>query len=466
MKSTLKFGIFALALAASVTSCKKDDPVDQPVDNSTVFTESTLKDEDGNVVETILTVDDRGEGIGTRTLTKDKTWVLDGFVFVNSGQTLTIEAGTVIKGKSGQGENASALIVARGGKIEANGTATMPIVMTAEADKIRQKADGTGFENGGNLNPTTSGLWGGLIILGNADVTSATTERAIEGIPTSEKRGLYGGNDDNDNSGTVKYVSIRHGGTDIGAGNEINGITLGGVGAGTTIENIEIIANADDGIEFFGGNVNVKYLLVTNAGDDAIDYDEGYKGMVQFAFVYNPGDRGGEHDGGPSDCEDCMPYATPVFANITSINTNNSGRAITFRDNAGGEYWNSIFQGYSKAIDIEDLNSGEDSEARFQAGDLKLNNNIHWNMASNDAANQIITSGDITGTDLLGGTSGNQVIDPMLNNGVIGIGDAAVWPAGLPAFFQQVNYKGAFDPAAGSRWIDGWTATDVFSVIQ
>ena len=147
---------------------------------------------------------------------------LDGFVFVNDGDTLTIEAGTVIKGAPGTQADASALIVARGAYIVAEGTAEEPIIMTFEGDPLD-----------GSIPYTTKGQWGGLILLGSAKLNSVPGESAIEGIPTSEARGLYGGDNDEDNSGVLKYISVRHGGTDIGAGNEINGLTFGGVGSGT-----------------------------------------------------------------------------------------------------------------------------------------------------------------------------------------------------------------------------------------
>ncbi|NNF01137.1 MAG: hypothetical protein HKN22_00490, partial [Bacteroidia bacterium] len=385
--------------------------------------------------------------------------ILDGGVFVNSGQVLTIEQGTTIKGKSGQGEEASAFIVARGAKINAVGTASEPIIFTSESD------------NGSNLPATARGLWGGVIILGNATLNSATGETAIEGIPTSETRGLYGGNNDNDNSGTLKYVSIRHGGTDIGAGNEINGLTLGGVGSGTIIEYIEIVANNDDGIEFFGGTVNTKYLISAFCGDDAIDYDEGYRGKNQFAFVLqdpSKGDRGGEHDGG-TDPEDGNPYATPTFYNATFMGRGESAgtRAITFRDNAGGKYVNSIFMNYGKGVDVEDLASGEDSKARLDAGDLQYRDNIHWNIASNDPAQQVLSS---TGDDLLThpNVTGNQVVDPLF----IGAIPSASGPAGTATgmtgdnHIENVSYKGAFDPVAAQPWYTGWTYTDEKGLIN
>jgi hypothetical protein len=305
--------------------------------------------------------------------TKDNTYVLDGFVFVNDGQTLRIEEGTVIQGKTGEGSEASALIIARGGKIEAVGTATEPIIFTFDGDT-------------GNTSPSTRGQWGGLIILGKATLNSNPGETAIEGIPTTEARGLYGGTDDSDNSGMLKYVSIRHGGTNIGADNEINGLTLGGVGSGTTIDYVEIIANKDDGIEWFGGTAVGRHLLSVFCADDGLDYDEGYRGVNQFVIVHQDpsegnADRGGEHDGG-TDPETGTPYATPQFWNVTSIG-NPGSRAITFRDNAGGEYHNSIFSGYSKGIDVEFLKDQvQHSYKQFEDNNLKLENNVFTGIAA------------------------------------------------------------------------------------
>lgn len=317
----------------------------------------------------VITIDDATMAAAGTDInwTKDNTYLLDGFVFVNDGQTLRIEAGTVIQGKPGLDVDASALIIARGGKIQAEGTASEPIVFTFEGDA-------------GNTAATTRGQWGGLIILGKATLNSTPGETAIEGIPTTETRGLYGGNDDADNSGVLRYVSIRHGGTNIGADNEINGLTLGGVGSGTTIDYVEVVANKDDGIEWFGGTVNGKHLLAVFCADDALDYDEGYRGNNQFVIVHQDpssgnADRGGEHDGG-TDPETATPFAIPVFYNVTSIG-NPESRAITFRDNAGGEYHNSIFSGYGKGIDIEFLKDQEQhSYKQFEDNNLKLENNV------------------------------------------------------------------------------------------
>lgn len=309
--------------------------------------------------------------------TKDTTYILKDLVFVNDGQTLNIAAGTIIKGDTGQGSNACALIVARGAKIMAMGTASEPIIFTFAAD------------NGGTP-ATTRGQWGGLLLLGKARLNSTPGETAIEGIPTSETRGLYGGNDDADNSGTLQYVSVRHGGTDIGAGNEINGISLGGVGSGTTFSYVEVVGNKDDGIEWYGGTVNGDHLLSVFCGDDALDYDEGYRGENQFVIVHqdvNDADRGGEHDGG-TDPETGTPYATPLFYNVTSVGAPTS-RALTFRDNAGGEYHNSIFVDYGKGVDIELLPTTQDSYKMWFDGLLKLENNIFFNIGAGTTGDDI-----------------------------------------------------------------------------
>ncbi|MDA3867989.1 MAG: hypothetical protein PF489_14760 [Salinivirgaceae bacterium] len=321
----------------------------------------------------IKTISDDGSGTGTVTWSKDTVYLLDKFVFVNDGDVLTIEAGTVVKGKPGTGENASALIVARGGKIMAEGTANEPIIFTAEDDDLTTTTD---------LTQNDDSKWGGVIVLGKATLNSAAGETPIEGIPTSESRGIYGGNNDTDNSGVFKYVSIRHGGSDIGEGNEINGFTLGGVGSLTVLDNVEVFTNKDDGIEFFGGSAFVTHAVVVACGDDSFDYDEGWHGGGQYWFTYQVEDRGdrcGEHDGG-TDPEDGAPYAIPAISNVTYVGNGNKG-LITFRDNAGGHYSNSIFMNTAKGIDVELLVDEQDSYKRFSEGDLTVTNSVFYNVA-------------------------------------------------------------------------------------
>lgn len=242
------------------------------------------------------------------TWTADKEYVLAGRITVTDGATLTIEPGTVIKGQAGTGANATALLVARGGRLMADGTADLPIIFTSIADEITNADLVAGNYASPNLEADVNGLWGGVLVLGKARISASVrnpdgsqgadvSEVQIEGIPTSDPNGLYGGDDDADNSGVIRYISIRHGGANIGAGNEINGLTLGGVGTGTVIENVEIVANQDDGIEWFGGSVSVTNAVVWNTGDDAVDTDQSWSGTLDNFIIIAPGDHCFELDG-------------------------------------------------------------------------------------------------------------------------------------------------------------------------
>jgi hypothetical protein len=343
--------------------------------------------------------------------TADHTYLLDGRVFVNDGAVLHIEAGTVIKGKPGTGENASALIVARGGKIYAEGTADRPIIFTAEADDITNPSD---------LAYDLNGQWGGVIILGKARINRPAGEFNIEGIPTSEPRGMYGGTDDDDNSGVLRYVSIRHGGAEIGEGNEINGLTLGGVGRGTTIDHIEVLSNFDDGFEWFGGTVNCKYLIAAFCGDDGIDFDEGYRGKLQYVFVLQHPDRGnrcGEHDGAPASAVTSEPKAYPVIYNATylgsGMNSSNPDQDELFkmRENFGGEYKNSIFGDYNGyGASIEGTYSPDDAKDRLLKGELVIQNNIWFNLGKDSLGMESWSEDYLRNPD-----NANVEDDPMLN---------------------------------------------------
>ncbi|VAW23860.1 FIG00952727: hypothetical protein [hydrothermal vent metagenome] len=266
---------------ASVTVTVND--VNQKSDNATAVL-SVAKE------EIVISV---GSNISSNTTWKTgKVYILETRISVLTGVTLTIEPGVVIKGKAGTGANATALIIARGATIMAEGTAAAPIIFTSIADEIMP-----GEIASPNLEPDLNGLWGGLIVLGSAPISADAESQQIEGIPASDQNGLYGGTTADDNSGVIKYISIRHGGANIGEGNEINGLTLGGVGSGTIIENVEIVSNQDDGIEWFGGTVNVKNALLWNVGDDAVDTDQAWAGTIDNFVIINPGDECFELDG-------------------------------------------------------------------------------------------------------------------------------------------------------------------------
>lgn len=423
-----------------------------------------------NGLADIAASDGWDEATSTLTLTANNTYILDGFVFVQSGQTIEIEAGTIIKGRPGQGGGASALVVTRGAQIFANGTAESPIIMTGLADDLN-----------GSVPDDAEALWGGLILLGNAPSNNLASDglRAIEGLPTEGLLGdpLYGGTNAADNSGVVRYVSIRHGGSLIGGDNEINGFTLGGVGTGTTIEYVEVFSNLDDGIEWFGGTANGKYLVSSWVGDDGLDSDEGYSGKLQFGLVWanesNVKDDSwnGEHDGGIGSDEGSMPFSLPKFYNITSIGADGLLGVMLIRDNSGITYANSIFSGFELGIDLEIRGGIESSYDRFTAGDLELKNNIFHNVAEGtpETIFTIITAGTVSDGDRQAAqtaltnyftSAGNLVSDPGFN-GVVPANNAAVTTGLADAgdtFFTSVNYKGAFEPGQ-TPWIAGWTKT-------
>ena len=338
MKKNLLLTMIILTIG-SFMSCSSDD------DGAIIHT-----DGEGQGTDTILS----GQITEDKTLTNDEIWELEGRVTVTAGNTLTIEAGTIIKAFAGSGANASALIIARGAKIMANGTTDNPIVFTSAADNIQ-----LGQSFGGNLTENDRGLWGGLLVLGYAaiSVEGNASETQIEGIPASDTNGLYGGNDNSDNSGEINYVSIRHGGAEIGEGNEINGLTLGGVGSGTSIANVEVVANVDDGIELFGGFVDVSNALVWGQGDDGLDIDQAYSGTVSNSVVVlgDISDHAMEIDGPEGALEGSF-----TLNNITLIGnvTTENGEYADYRSNAMGVSNNVFARGFKESSDVELDNDG------------------------------------------------------------------------------------------------------------
>ncbi len=336
---------------------------------SLVFT-GCFKDDDTPIIIEETTIINQGGGDGggdicptvsvTGAITSDTTWssdniyVLNQKVVVDNGATLTIQPGTIIKGSPGTGSLASALIIARGAKINAVGTAYQPIIFTSTSDNIT-----CGETAGTNLDVNDRGLWGGLLVMGYAPCSFSgdITEAQIEGIPADDTFGLYGGSDAADNSGVLQYISIRHGGALIGEGNEINGLTLGGVGTGTLISNIEVVANVDDGIEFFGGSVNASNLLVWGQGDDALDIDQAYSGTIDNAVVVlgEASDHAFEIDGpeGSLTGSFTLQNATIIGNTVTA-----DGEYADYRSNAMGATNNILAYGFKAESDVELDNDG------------------------------------------------------------------------------------------------------------
>ena len=336
-----------LASTLIFTGCFKDD--DTPI----IIEEITIIQNGGSTEESSV-IDVSGAITVSTTWTNDNIYKINQKVVVDAGATLTIQEGTIIKGTPGTGSLASALIIARGAKINAVGTASEPIIFTSSSDNIE-----VGQTAGTNLDENDRGLWGGLIILGNAPCSFSGNipEAQIEGIPADDTFGLYGGPDAADNSGGLSYISIRHGGALIGEGNEINGLTLGGVGNGTVINNIEVVANVDDGIEFFGGTVNASNLLVWAQGDDALDIDQAYSGTIDNAVVVlgDFSDHAFEIDGpeGSASGSFTIQNATIIGNTVTE-----NGEYADYRSGATGTTNNIYAYGFKDSSDIELDNNG------------------------------------------------------------------------------------------------------------
>jgi len=373
-KNYLKL-VVTSSLFSLVVACSEEDPVVEYVTVVETVTETVTQTETV-VVDPYADSTLEGTISENKTLDASKIWLLKGRVAVENGVTLTIPAGTIIKAASGTGADASTLIIARGATLVADGTAEAPIVMTSVSDNI--EVGGTYPSSGPALNVDTRGLWGGLLVLGNApcSLSNDVTELQIEGIPTSDTNGLYGGSDAEDSSGSLQYISIRHGGAEIGEGNEINGLTLGGVGSGTTINHIEVLGNVDDGIEFLGGTVNATNLLVWGQGDDAIDIDQAYAGTIDGALVIltAASDHGFEIDGpeGSSTGRFVLKNATVIGATDDCDAEGVDGEMADFRKGATGAILNVLFKDFSGGKDVE-LDASADATT-YTAGTLTFEN--------------------------------------------------------------------------------------------
>jgi hypothetical protein len=306
------------------------------------------------------------------TWTADNTYNLQTQIYVLPGATLTIEPGTVIASTTNLG---GSLAICRGARIVANGTNESPIIFTSKADVATW--------TGGNPKTGTARVamneWGNLTVMGRAYIGkygngAASTNTAapsaanfaqmegLTGSSSTDPNVIYGGGDDLDSSGTFSYVSLRYGGKVIGLGNELNGLSLGGIGKETVIDHIEIYNNVDDGIEIWGGNVNLQYFSIWNIGDDSLDIDQGWRGKAQFGLIVQGysgnaaqgsgvGDNILEIDG--AEKSDAQPVTTGVVYNLTCIGqTGSTGgdTGVEFRDNANLQVRNSVFMDVGEQV--------------------------------------------------------------------------------------------------------------------
>ncbi|HEY0136744.1 MAG TPA: protein kinase [Nannocystis sp.] len=280
-----------------------------------------------------------GEIEGDARLTCDKRYRLSFLTFVRPGATLTIDPGTTIVGDLA---TRGALVVQPGARLIAEGTAERPIVFTSAAPEGQRQA----------------GDWGGLLLLGRApinlqDAHGRSIRGRVEGIADG---GEYGGDDPNDSSGVLRHVRIEYSGVALGPNNEINGLTLAGVGRGTRVDHVQVRHSADDCFEFFGGTVDASHLLCQDPGDDGFDWDLGYTGRLQFLLMRSAGGHGGhglEGDNDPSG-SDHAPVSAPQIYNATLCGGDSRGHGLLLRHRSQATVGNAIFAGFAGGLEVRD----------------------------------------------------------------------------------------------------------------
>ena len=475
-----------------------------------------------------------GELTSGAVLTCANNYIIDQKIYIPSGQTLTINPGTVLKGRiapidplTSQPDKAkaSAITIERGGKIMAEGSADCQIVFTAEADNL----DGT-------YSISNIGQWGGVVVLGKATnnltlaangpfVAGGSGKLAvadglgtIEGFATSNTQDQYGVNlslgetfNDNDNSGVLKYVSIRHSGAELVVGAEINGLTLGSVGRGTTIEHVEIVSCGDDNIEFFGGTVNVKYITGLFGNDDMFDWDLGWSGKAQFLFGMKTDNTASIHsdNGFEADSDDNKsnnnPKSIPVIYNATILGNskstltsdNSSIAAINAKELTGGEIYNSVFANFKNGLNlVKSLGTRTGTSEAYHNWSSTLGNGSQIlkvkcntfvgctnpltvgsavaNVVAADNTqftttdlNVIIAGNTLPGFDYTFAVNNTTNVfsaknDPIPNPS-LSVTGCPVAPA--DGFFRVANYRGAF-ASTGSNWLSDWSYSQVLNTTK
>ena len=406
MKSQIKFLTAAvIASMAFATACNNN------TDNNP--DDTTLKGE----IPTGTTL--TGNITANATLTSGSSYKLSGGLHVKAGNTLTIEPGVTVVAVDDDAPDY--ILIEQGAKIDAQGTASNPIVMTSELKK--------------------SGAWGGIHICGRAHTNAG------EGVLSEIGNAPYGGSDDSDNSGTLRYIRLEYTGFALDEEHEANGISFYGVGNGTTVEYVQAYQGSDDGFEFFGGSVNVKHMVVTDCTDDSFDWTEGWNGRGQFLVAYQSGE---EECDCLMECDnngnnfDATPVAHPILSNLTLVGDNsaNNTRGIRLRAGPQAEIYNSIITGKAKCITLET----EQTEQALLSGTSKLQ---HIAMSSDlDSENGIYTA------EMFAAATGNSTdYVNALANDYVGTLSGGVTPD--DPFFTRVDYKGAV--SASDDWTSGWT---------
>ncbi|NKF22232.1 hypothetical protein [Solimonas marina] len=393
-----------------------------------------------------------------RTLTRDIVWYLQDRVTVGNGNgemsategelanggavqnvTLTIESGTQIKGKKGTFAN---LLITRGSKITAVGTAAAPIVFSSDDDDY-----------------TGSGEWGGLIIGGygrHNECDDAATACNVDGEGES---GFAGGYSADDNSGSLEYVIVTEGGYEFAPGDEINGISLVAVGSGTTMDHVQVNANSDDGIEFFGGAIHAKHLVLTGNLDDSLDWDEGFQGNIQYVIVKQSADTFGTTIEADTFGTDAF-LSKPVVANATFIGgagASDPNFIHNMKEGTGGFIVNSILSvDSSSTTDPACIRVSDDAKANISAQTLVYHNVIldcsYDSTLGFDSSSLFMVSADLNASYASGAAEAqlSSPIDWTAFNGTYPESTADA------SFLDATDYIGAVDPNASSAWYSGW----------
>lgn len=376
-------------------------------------------------------------------LNANNVYLLNGAVFVGgdntNSATLTIDAGVKVISPVGL----NFLVIRRGSKIEANGSEAAPIIFT--------------YDGEATATATTSGRWGGIIINGNAPVNGCAAGTTLCELEGEGSTGKYGGNNPTDSSGTLNYVIVKYPGQNITETNELNGIAFQGVGSGTKVDYVQVHGSSDDGVEFFGGTVNVKHLILTSNEDDSFDWTFGYQGKVQHAIIRQRtggGDRGIEADNNEF-AFDSLPRAKPILANFTFIGKGASGRGLEIRRGTGVNIHNTVVTNFDTyCLDINDsatfLNGG--SSATSLTGNLTMTNT---RLACATTFSESSTE-PWSVSAWFAGQAGNSTGTADLSGFINGPGLNALPAATLSdSFFDAVTHIGAVKDQ-NSDWASRW----------
>jgi len=383
MKS--KFLLILSIITAVFVGCESDDTADIIINDNSITTINNGGSGDSGSTITL-------SGVYTEDLTLESgsDYLITGPVLMASGTTLTVPAGMTVKAQP-VGVNAY-IAIQQGAKINAVGSSVNPIIFTS------------------NASSPASGNWGGLVICGNAPINS--TADGSTDTSTTEVGGLsYGGNTPDDDSGTLKYVRIEYAGGAIDGNSELNGLSLYAVGNTTTIDYVQIYEGSDDGIEFFGGTVNVSHLSVVNSEDDSVDWTEGYIGTITDVYVKHgtSHDKAFECDGYNTDFSNEAGYfSAPNVTNVTIVGANDGGEAVRLRAGTQAIFTNVLMSDFDEAFDL-DGDTGDNPTGQGVLDDKLLVNNVTFNNVTvklkNDTgftfaeADFISGDGNGTGTD-------------------------------------------------------------------